>query len=123
MKIYQNSSEPIYKQISSQLRDQILSGKLRAGDPLPSIRALAQDLKISVITTMKAYEELVAEGLIVSAQGKGYFVSALDPRLIAEQNQRRIEEGLTETIRCAKMAGITLEEVRSTLDALWNLET
>ena len=72
---------------------------------------------------MKAYEELAAEGLIVSAQGKGYFVSALDPRLIAEQNQRRIEESLTETIRCAKMAGITLEEVRSTLDALWELDT
>ena len=123
MKIYQNSNEPIYKQIASQLRDQILSGKLKGGDALPSIRALAADLKISVITTMKAYEELAAEGLVVSAQGKGYFVSALDPRLIAEQHQRRIEESLTETIRCAKMAGITLEEVRSTLDALWNLET
>ncbi|MBP5606096.1 MAG: GntR family transcriptional regulator, partial [Ruminiclostridium sp.] len=58
MKIYQNSSEPIYKQIAAQLRDQILSGKLKGGDALPSIRGLAQDLKISVITTMKAYEEL-----------------------------------------------------------------
>ena len=123
MKILQNSAEPIYKQIYAQLRGDILSGRLKSGEALPSIRGLAKDLKISVITTMKAYEELAAEGLVVSAQGKGYFVSALDPRLIAEQNQRRIEEGLTETIRCAKMAGITLEEVRSTLDALWNLET
>lgn len=61
MKIYQNSTEPIYKQIAAQLREQILMGKLKAGDPLPSIRGLAQDLKISVITTMKAYEELSSE--------------------------------------------------------------
>jgi len=122
MKIYQNSSEPIYKQIAAQLRDDILSGKLKGGDALPSIRGLAQDLKISVITTMKAYEELAAEGLITSSQGKGYFVNAQDMRLLAEQHMRRVEESLTEAIRSAKIAGMSLEEVRETLNALWSLE-
>ena len=123
MKILQNSAEPIYKQIYVQLREDILSGRLKSGEALPSIRGLAKDLKISVITTMKAYEELAAEDLIVSVQGKGYFVNALDPRLIEEQHQRRIEEGLTETIRTAKMAGKTIDDVRSTLEALWELDT
>ena len=122
MKIYQNSSEPIYKQISSQLRDQILSGKLRAGDPLPSIRALAQDLKISVITTMKAYEELASEGLVTSSKGKGYFVNAQDERLLAEQHMRQLEQYLTEAIRSAKIAGLGLDEVTETLSALWNID-
>ena len=122
MKIYQNSSEPIYKQISSQLRDQILSGKLRAGDPLPSIRALAQDLKISVITTMKAYEELSSEGLVTSSKGKGYFVNAQDQRLLAEQHMRQLEQHLTDAIHSAKIAGLGLDEVTETLSALWNID-
>ena len=122
MKIYQNSSEPIYKQIAAQLRDDILSGKLKGGDALPSIRGLAQDLKISVITTMKAYEELAAEGLVTSSQGKGYFVNAQDMRLLAEQHMRRVEESLTEAIRSAKIAGMSPEEVREMLNALWSLE-
>lgn len=122
MKIYQNSSEPIYKQISSQLRDQILTGKLRAGDPLPSIRALAQDLKISVITTMKAYEELSAEGLVTSSKGKGYFVNARDERLLAEQHMRQLEQHLTDAIHSAKIAGLGLDEVTETLSALWNID-
>ena len=122
MKIYQNSSEPIYKQIAAQLRDEILAGKLKGGDALPSIRGLAQDLKISVITTMKAYEELASEGLVTSAQGKGYFVNAQDTRLLAEQHMRRVEENLTEAIRSAKIAGMSIEEVRETLNALWTLD-
>ena len=122
MKILQNSTEPIYKQIASQLRDQILSGKLKGGDALPSIRALAADLKISVITTMKAYEELAAEGLVTSSQGKGYFVNAQDMRLLAEQHMRRVEDNLTEAIRSARIAGLSLEEVQETLSALWVLD-
>ncbi len=122
MKIYQNSSEPIYKQIAAQLRDQILSGKLKGGDALPSIRGLAQDLKISVITTMKAYEELAGEGLVISVQGKGYFVNAQDARLLAEQHLRRVEENLTEAIRSAKIAGMELSELQETLSALWTLD-
>ena len=122
MKIYQNSSEPIYKQIASQLRDEILAGKLKGGDALPSIRGLAQDLKISVITTMKAYEELASEGLVTSAQGKGYFVNAQDTRLLAEQHMRRVEENLSEAIRSAKIAGMSIDELRETLDARWALD-
>ena len=122
MKIYQNSSEPIYKQISAQLRDEILSGKLKGGDALPSIRGLAQDLKISVITTMKAYEELASEGLVTASQGKGYFVNAQDTRLLAEQHLRRVEENLTEAIRSAKIAGLSLDELQETLNALWTLD-
>ena len=122
MKIYQNSSEPIYKQIAAQLRDQILCGKLKAGEALPSIRGLAQDLKISVITTMKAYEELANEGLVTASQGKGYFVNAQDMRLLAEQHLRRVEENLTEAIRSAKIAGMELAEVQETLSTLWTLD-
>ena len=122
MKIYQNSSEPIYKQISSQLRDQILTGKLRAGDPLPSIRALAQDLKISVITTMKAYDELSSEGLVTSSKGKGYFVNAQDERLLTEQHMRQLEQHLTDAIHSAKIAGLGLGEVEETLEALWQID-
>ena len=122
MKIYQNSNEPIYKQIAAQLRDQILAGKLKAGEALPSIRFLALDLKISVITTMKAYEELANEGLVTASQGKGYFVNAQDMRLLAEQHLRRVEENLTEAIRSAKIAGLSLDEVQETLSALWTLD-
>ena len=122
MKIYQNSSEPIYKQIAAQLRDQILAGKLKAGEALPSIRGLAQDLKISVITTMKAYEELANEGLVTASQGKGYFVNAQDMRLLAEQHLRRVEENLTEAIRSAKIAGMELPELQETLKTLWTLD-
>ena len=122
MKIYQNSSEPIYKQIAAQLRDEILAGKLKGGDALPSIRGLAQDLKISVITTMKAYEELASEGLVTASQGKGYFVNAQDTRLLAEQHLRRVEESLTEAIRSAKIAGMTIDELQETLNALWTLD-
>ena len=122
MKIYQNSNEPIYKQIASQLREQILSGKLKGGDPLPSIRGLAQDLKISVITTMKAYEELSAEGLVTASEGKGYFVNAQDQKMLAEQHMRQLETHLTDAIHSAKIAGLTADEVCETLRTLWDID-
>ncbi|HOO05626.1 MAG: GntR family transcriptional regulator [Ruminococcus sp.] len=122
MKIYQNSNEPIYKQIASQLREQILSGKLKGGDPLPSIRGLAQDLKISVITTMKAYEELSAEGLVTASKGKGYFVNAQDQKMLAEQHMRQLETHLTDAIHSAKIAGLTADEVCETLRTLWDID-
>ncbi|WP_024860479.1 GntR family transcriptional regulator [Ruminococcus flavefaciens] len=122
MKIYQNSSEPIYKQIAAQLREQILTGKLKAGDPLPSIRVLAQDLKISVITTMKAYEELSGEGLVTSSKGKGYYVNAQDERMLKEQHMRQLEKNLSDAINSARIAGIGLEEVQQTLEMLWIMD-
>ena len=122
MKIYQNSNEPIYKQIASQLREQILSGQLKAGEPLPSIRVLAQNLKISVITTMKAYEELTAEGLVTATKGKGYFVNSQDEKMLAEQHMRQVEESLTEAINSARIAGLDVEELCETLRTLWEIE-
>jgi GntR family transcriptional regulator len=122
MKIYQNSNEPIYKQIASQLREQILSGQLKAGESLPSIRVLAQNLKISVITTMKAYEELTAEGLVTATKGKGYFVNSQDEKMLAEQHMRQVEESLTEAINSARIAGLDVEELCETLRTLWEME-
>lgn len=122
MKIYQNSNEPIYKQIASQLREQILSGQLKAGEPLPSIRVLAQNLKISVITTMKAYEELTAEGLVTATKGKGYFVNSQDEKMLAEQHMRQVEESLTEAINSARIAGLDVEVLCEILRTLWEME-
>ena len=122
MKIYQNSNEPIYKQISSQLREEILTGRMKSGEPLPSIRSLAQDRKISVITTMKAYEELAAEGLVTASKGKGYFVNARDRKMLEEQHMRELEQHLTAAIRSARIAGLGLDEMTNTLQTLWSLD-
>ncbi|WP_044973661.1 GntR family transcriptional regulator [Ruminococcus sp. HUN007] len=122
MKIYQNSNEPIYKQIAAQLKEQILTGKLKSGDPLPSIRGLAQDLKISVITTMKAYEELSVEGLVTASKGKGYYVNAQDENMLKEQHMRQVEENLMDAIHSAKIAGMGLPEVLDILGTLWNMD-
>ncbi len=122
MKIYQNSSEPIYKQISSQLREQILIGKLKDGEVLPSIRGLAHDLKISVITTMKAYDELAEEGLVISAKGKGYFVNSQNKELIREQHIRQLEQQLNKAIYFARIAGFELVEVCDIFENLWEIE-
>ena len=86
MKILQNSGEPIYQQIANQFRADILAGKFAQGEYLPSIRGLAKDLKISVITTMKAYEQLAEEGLVTAVQGKGFYVNAQDSEMLKEQN-------------------------------------
>ncbi|MDE6640663.1 MAG: GntR family transcriptional regulator [Acetatifactor sp.] len=118
MKLLQNSGIPIYQQIADQLRSDILAGKLKEGDYLPSIRGLAKDLKISVITTMKAYEQLEAEGLVTAAQGKGFYVNAQDSEMLKEQHMRRVEEALLEAIRAAEIAGMTGKELQETLAAL-----
>ena len=121
MKIIQNSNIPIYKQISEQLKGDILAGKIKEGEYLPSIRGLAQELRISVITTMKAYEELAAEGLVTPVQGKGFYVNAQDSELLREQHMRRIEDSLTEAISAARIAGISEKELMSTLKTLIEL--
>lgn len=121
MKILQNSSVPIYRQISEQLKDDILAGKIKEGEYLPSIRGLAQELRISVITTMKAYEELATEGLVTAVQGKGFLVNAQDTELLREQHLRRVEEALTEAIKASKIAGMSDKELRETLKTLQNL--
>ena len=118
MKILQNSSIPIYKQIAEQLKSDILAGKIKEGEYLPSIRGLAQELRISVITTMKAYEELAAEGLVTAVQGKGFLVNAQDSELLKEQHMRRVVEALTEAIKASKIAGMSDKELRETLKTL-----
>ena len=118
MKLLQNSGVPIYKQIADQLRTDILSGKMKQGEYLPSIRGLAQELRISVITTMKAYEELANEGLITPVHGKGYYVNAQDSDMLREQHMRQVENSLNEAIHAARIAHITDEELKETLNAL-----
>lgn len=118
MKILQNSGEPIYMQIANQFRADILAGKYAQGEYLPSIRRLAKDLKISVITTMKAYEELAEEGLVTAVQGKGFYVNAQDSEMLREQHMRKVEDALTEAIAAAKIAGMSQEELKNTLETL-----
>lgn len=122
MKLLQNSGIPIYQQIAEQLRADILAGKLKEGEYLPSIRGLARDLRISVITTMKAYEQLEAEGLVTAAQGKGFYVNAQDSEMLKEQHLRKVEEALLEAIRAAEIARMTEEELLGTLQALLYME-
>ena len=118
MKILQNSGVPIYQQIADQFKADILAGKLAQGEYLPSIRSLAKDLKISVITTMKAYEQLEEEGLVTAVQGKGFYVNAQDSEMLREQHLRKVESALTEAIVAAKIAGMTSQELIGTLQAL-----
>lgn len=122
MKILQNSSVPIYQQIAEQMKEQILTGKMKQGEYLPSIRSLAKELKISVITTMKAYELLEAEGLVTAAQGKGFYVNAQDSEMLKEQHLRKVEEYLLEAIAAAKIAGMSEAVLKETLSALLALE-
>lgn len=122
MKLIQNSGIPIYQQIADAFRSDILSGKMQQGEYLPSIRGLAKELKISVITTMKAYELLEEEGLVTAIQGKGFCVNAQDSHMLQEQHMRRIEDSLTDAIKAARMAGISKTEVMKTFDLLWNMQ-
>ena len=113
--ITNSAGVPIYEQISSQIKGLILSGELKEGDALPSMRTLAQDLRVSVITTKRAYEILEAEGLIESFTGKGSFVAAQDREMLREQNLREVEKRLTEAVEIAQRSGITTAEVKELL--------
>lgn len=123
MQLKQNSGIPIYQQIADSFRTDILAGKYKQGEFLPSIRGLAKDLKISVITTMKAYEQLAQEGLVTAAQGKGFYVNAQDSEMIKEQHLRKVESSLTDAIESAKIAGLSMEELRETLDTLIDMDS
>ena len=122
MKILQNSGEPIYQQIANQFRADILAGKFAQGEYLPSIRGLAKDLKISVITTMKAYEQLAEEGLVTAVQGKGFYVNVQDSEMLKEQHLRKVEESLTAAIAAAKIAGMSNTELVDTLQTLLSMD-
>lgn len=122
MKILQNSGIPIYQQIAAQFKEDILSGKMKQGEYLLSIRGLAKDLRISVITTMKAYEELEKQGLITAVQGKGYYVNAQDSEMLKEQHMRKMEEHLMNAISAARIAGISNGELVEVLKMLLEAE-
>ena len=111
--------EPIYAQIARQIKQQILSGQLRAGEPLPSIRLLAKELRISVITTKRAYEELEADGFIVTQAGRGSFVAAKNPALLREEHLKKMESCLQNAVDAARLGGISCEEACETLRLLW----
>ena len=113
---------PIYEQITRQMKGLILRGDLREGEALPSMRLLAKDLRISVITTKRAYEELEREGFLTTVPGKGCFVAARDLELVREEILRRVEEHLSQAVDLAKGGGVTLEELEQTLTILYGDE-
>ncbi|MBQ9947311.1 MAG: GntR family transcriptional regulator [Oscillospiraceae bacterium] len=117
--ISNSAGTPIYEQIASQIKAMIMQGTLKEGDALPSMRTLAQDLRVSVITTKRAYEILETEGMIESFTGRGSFVSAQDPMLMREQNLREIELHLSKAADIAKRSGITQAEVAEILSLMF----
>ena len=113
-----SSDKPIYEQISSQIKSQVLSGALAAGERLPSIRALADGLGVSVITTKRAYADLEADGLIETVQGKGCFVSEKNRELLREEHQKHVETLLSRAFVEAMDVGLTRRELHDLLDLM-----
>lgn len=109
--ISNSSGQPIYQQIVSQIKNMIISDKLKEGEPLPSMRILAKELRISVITTKRAYEELEREGFIVSITGKGSFVASKNTEFIKEEQLRNIENLMHQIVESANICGLNLEEL------------
>jgi GntR family transcriptional regulator len=116
--INNSSGQPLYEQIEEQIKSQILSGELSEGDALPSMRVLAKELKISIITTKRAYEDLERDGFIVSVTGKGSFVKGLNSEFVRESMLFEIEELLEKVAVKAAVGGITLEELTERLRIL-----
>ena len=113
------SGTPIYDQIYTQIKGHILSGELKTDEPLPSIRALAKDLRISVITTKRAYDELERAGFIYTVPGKGSFVAAKNTELLREEQLKKIEEHMTAIQALAKGIALSREEVLQMWDLIW----
>lgn len=116
--IRNTANQPIYEQIYSQLKAQIIAGALSPGEALPSIRALAKDLKISVITTKRAYDELESEGFLYTVAGKGCFVAEKNLDLIREQQLKELEDHLSAAAALAKSCAVTAEELIGMLRVL-----
>lgn len=120
--ISNSSPDPIYEQVSKQIKAQIISGELAEGDPLPSIRKLAMELQISVITTKRAYEELTREGFIDTVSGKGCFVAMQNKELLREKKMKTVEDLLNDAVNEAKKLGIGFNEIKEMLELLYNDE-
>ncbi len=114
-----SSGKPIYEQIAAQVKEQILSGALEAGDALPSMRLLARELRISVITTKRAYEELERDGFLENVPGKGCFVAAQNKELLRENQLRRVEEKVLEAIDEGRKGALSLEQLQEMLANLY----
>lgn len=117
--ISNHSGEPIYQQISSQIKNLILTGELQEGEALPSMRNLALQLRISVITTKRAYEDLEREGFIESYTGKGSFVKAQNVELFREEQLRQVEDLLTQACEKAKICNVSLQELEEILKIIY----
>lgn len=116
------SPDPIYEQIARQMKRQIIDGALPEGAPLPSIRRLAKDLEVSVITTKRVYEELEKDGFIDAVAGKGTFVAARSEEFLHEMKRKLVEETLADAVMNARMLGIPAEEVHEMIRLLWEDE-
>ena len=118
IKINYSSKDPIYLQIKNQIRDAILDDKLDIDKPLPSIRLLAKELRVSVITTKRAYDELEKDDLINSVPGKGNFIKSQDPQMVKEKLLLKIEGHIKEVIKLKKLGNISRDEILSLVDVL-----
>ncbi|WP_278813561.1 GntR family transcriptional regulator [Bifidobacterium pullorum] len=116
--ISNSSNRPIYEQITTQIKELILTGELQPGQKLPSIRALANGLRISVITTKRAYTDLEAQGFIETVQGKGSFVTGGNVELLREERRRQIEQRLMRLVDDARSADIGDDELREMMDLI-----
>ena len=114
-----SSGKPIYEQIADQVREQIMAGALAAGDALPSMRLLAKELRISVITTKRAYEELERDGFLDNVPGKGCFVAPQNRELLREAQLRRVEDVLAQAVDEARKGGFSLSELQELLTLLY----
>lgn len=122
--IISNSNNiPIYEQIKEQIKSKIISNELKAGDLLPSIRSLAKDLRISVITTKNAYEELEKEGYVETIPGKGTYVASKNIEIIKEEQMKKVENLIETAISIAKISKISKKEVNDILDILYEEES
>ena len=117
--ISNSSGKPIYEQITSQIKNLIITGELQSGDPLPSLRFLAKELRISVISTKRAYEDRERDGFIESVAGKGSFVAQKNPEFIREENLRIAERHLQQAVDVARSSGITVQELTDMLRILY----
>ncbi len=113
--ISSNTNKPIYEQITSQIKAMIMSGELKTGDSIPSMRALAKTIHVSVITVQKAYEDLARDGFIETTVGRGSFVAAQNKEFIQEEQQKRVEEHLVQAADIARTNGIPLEKIQQLL--------
>lgn len=113
------SKEPLFKQIKQQIKQQIHTGVLEEGDALPSIRKLAKEIQVSVITTKRAYEDLERDGYVISTVGKGTFVAGQQPHILKEWQMRELENDLEQIVQSAKLIGLTKEEVKQLIDVYY----